>query len=60
VLEQVRADRPGDPLFLIGHSMGGLVVATFARERKPDVSGVVLSGAALALPRGTAGSGSRA
>jgi acylglycerol lipase len=52
VLEQVRADRPGDPLFLIGHSMGGLVVATFARERKPDVAGVVLSGAALALPEG--------
>jgi len=52
VLEQVRADRPGDPAFLVGHSMGGLVVATFARERKPDVSGVVLSGAALALPQG--------
>jgi len=52
VLEQVRADRPGDPVFLIGHSMGGLVVATFTRERKPDVSGVVLSGAALALPEG--------
>jgi alpha-beta hydrolase superfamily lysophospholipase len=52
VLEQVRADSPGDPLFLIGHSMGGLVVAAFARERKPDLSGVVLSGAALALPEG--------
>ncbi len=50
VLEQVRADAPEDPLFLIGHSMGGLVVATFARERKPSVSGVVLSGAPLALP----------
>lgn len=52
VLEQVRAERAGDPAFLIGHSMGGLVVATFTRERKPDVSGVVLSGAALALPEG--------
>jgi len=52
VLEQVRADRPDDPVFLVGHSMGGLVVATFARERKPDVAGVVLSGAALALPEG--------
>jgi acylglycerol lipase len=52
VLEQIRTDRSGDPAFLIGHSMGGLVVATFARERKPDVSGVVLSGAALALPEG--------
>jgi alpha-beta hydrolase superfamily lysophospholipase len=52
VLEQVRSDAPQNPLFLIGHSMGGLVVATFARERSPSVSGVVLSGAALALPPG--------
>jgi acylglycerol lipase len=50
VLEQVRADAPGDPLFLIGHSMGGLVVAAFVRERSPNVAGAVLSGAALALP----------
>jgi alpha-beta hydrolase superfamily lysophospholipase len=50
VLEQVRADSPGAPLFLVGHSMGGLVVATFARERSPSVSGIVLSGAALAVP----------
>jgi acylglycerol lipase len=52
VLEQIRTDRPDDPAFLVGHSMGGLVTATFVRERKPDVSGVVLSGAALALPEG--------
>lgn len=52
VLEQVRVDAPKNPVFLIGHSMGGLVVATFARERSPSVSGVVLSGAALALPEG--------
>jgi alpha-beta hydrolase superfamily lysophospholipase len=50
VLEQVSADTRDDARFLIGHSMGGLVVATFARERKPDVAGVVLSGAALAAP----------
>ena len=50
VLEQIRADAGDVPQFLIGHSMGGLVVATFARERKPDVDGVVLSGAALAAP----------
>jgi acylglycerol lipase len=53
VLEQVRADAPETRLFLIGHSMGGLVVATFARERSPSVCGVVLSGAALAVPEGT-------
>jgi acylglycerol lipase len=53
VLNQVRGDAPLDPLFLVGHSMGGLVVAMFARERSPQVSGVVLSGAALAVPEGS-------
>jgi len=52
VLEQVRAEAPEHPAFLIGHSMGGLVVAAFARERSPNVLGVVLSGAALAVPAG--------
>lgn len=52
VLDRVRADAPAQPLFLVGHSMGGLVVATFARERRPSASGIVLSGAALALPEG--------
>jgi acylglycerol lipase len=54
VLSQVRADAPDDPLFLIGHSMGGLIVATFARERSPSVAGIALSGAALAVPENNA------
>jgi len=53
VLERVRADAPETALFLVGHSMGGLVVATFARERSPSVTGLVLSGAALAMPQGS-------
>jgi acylglycerol lipase len=54
VLDQVRAEHPDLPVFLVGHSMGGLVVAAFARERKPDVAGIVLSGAALGVPEGNA------
>jgi len=54
VLAQVREDSPNRPVFLIGHSMGGLVVAAFSCERTPVVSGVVLSGAALAVPIGSA------
>ncbi|MCZ6783193.1 MAG: lysophospholipase [Proteobacteria bacterium] len=49
-LDEVRRESPGIPCTLVGHSMGGLVVATFARERNPDVAGVVLSGAVLKLP----------
>lgn len=36
------------PLFVIGHSMGGLITASLAVERRPDVAGYALSGAALA------------
>lgn len=52
IVEQVRAARPDNPLFVVGHSMGGLVVAAYARERSPDVTGVATSGAALALSDG--------
>jgi alpha-beta hydrolase superfamily lysophospholipase len=52
LLERVRTEAPEHALFLIGHSMGGLVAATFVRERRPTVCGAVLSGAALALPQG--------
>ena len=46
-LERVRREGSGRPLYVVGHSMGGLLVAALLRERKPDVAGAVLSGAAL-------------
>lgn len=49
VLDRIRQEAPELPLVLLGHSMGGLVVAKFARERRPDVAGVALSGPALGL-----------
>jgi alpha-beta hydrolase superfamily lysophospholipase len=49
LLALVRAEHAGLPLFLLGHSMGGLVVTAFLRERAPDVSGAVTTGAALAV-----------
>lgn len=50
MLDAVRGEAPDRPLFLLGHSMGGLVVTAFLRERGPDVAGAITSGAALALP----------
>lgn len=46
----VRAEHVGLPLTLVGHSLGGLVVASLLAERRPAADDAVLSGAALAQP----------
>lgn len=48
-LTHVRDEHAGAPLVLLGHSMGGLVVAAHLAERGPAWHGAVTSGAALAL-----------
>jgi alpha-beta hydrolase superfamily lysophospholipase len=42
-------EHPGVPRVLLGHSMGGLVVAAHLRERQPDVVAAVLTGPALSI-----------
>lgn len=49
ILADVRRRHPLLPVFLVGHSMGGLIVAAFARERRPQLAGAVTSAAALRL-----------
>ncbi|MES2627684.1 MAG: lysophospholipase [Bacteroidota bacterium] len=49
MLDRVRTDFPGLPVFFFGHSMGGNVVANFVIRRKPKVDGVVLSSPWLRL-----------
>ena len=49
-LERAAGENPGLALVLVGHSMGGLVVAALACEREPAIDLLVTSGAALALP----------
>ncbi|MCR9097878.1 MAG: lysophospholipase [bacterium] len=51
-VELVAVDHPGLPITLVGHSMGGLVVATACAEHHPAVDRVILSGALLALGAG--------
>ena len=51
MLTRVREEQAGLPTFVLGHSMGGLVTAMLARERRPEVAGYVTSGAALETPR---------
>jgi acylglycerol lipase len=51
-LDLVRTEHPELPLVLLGHSMGGLVVAALLVERKPDLVGAVLTGPPLELGPG--------
>jgi alpha-beta hydrolase superfamily lysophospholipase len=47
LLARVRREHPGLPVFVVGHSMGGLEVAAWVSGRRPDIAGAVTSGAAL-------------
>jgi alpha-beta hydrolase superfamily lysophospholipase len=42
-MARVRSEPAKRPLFLMGHSMGGLIVALHAATRKPDLRGIILS-----------------
>lgn len=51
-LESVRTEAGTRPVLLLGHSMGGLEVASLLALRRPEISAAVLSGPALALGPG--------
>jgi alpha-beta hydrolase superfamily lysophospholipase len=53
-LERVRARANGLPLFLLGHSMGGTIVAHYLTSGPPGLRGAVLSAAGLKLKGGLA------
>ncbi len=44
---RVRERHPDTPIFVLGHSMGGTIVALYAILDQPAVQGIVLSGPAL-------------
>jgi len=43
VLDRVKKGYPKVPVFLLGHSMGGGIIALYAMERNPEVQGLLLS-----------------
>jgi len=52
LLGRVAAREPGKPLFVFGHSMGGLIATLLAATRTVEVNGLVLSAAALRVAPG--------
>jgi alpha-beta hydrolase superfamily lysophospholipase len=49
-VDWARRERPALPVFVLGHSMGGLVALGLALERQHELRGLVLSGAAAGVP----------
>jgi acylglycerol lipase len=49
LLERVAARQSGKPLFLLGHSMGGAIVALLGITRPPNVRGLILSAPATLI-----------
>jgi alpha-beta hydrolase superfamily lysophospholipase len=48
--DMVREWRPEKPIFLIGHSMGGLISAAYLLKHQDELSGAVLSGPGIKVP----------
>jgi alpha-beta hydrolase superfamily lysophospholipase len=49
VVESAQKRYPGNPVFLYGHSLGGLIATRYAEQYQAELSGLVLSGPALKL-----------
>jgi alpha-beta hydrolase superfamily lysophospholipase len=49
-LSTVREDMPDLPLFLLGHSLGGLILGRYVVKYRPDVSGLIFSSGLLKIP----------
>ena len=44
VLDLARQAAPGSPIFLLGHSLGSLITASYVVNVQPDIEGFVISG----------------
>jgi alpha-beta hydrolase superfamily lysophospholipase len=48
--------QPEKPVFLVGHSMGGLIIAAYLLEHQDELAGAVLSGPCVKIPDNISGS----
>ena len=49
--DMIRAWQPGKPVYLIGHSMGGLISGVYLLDHQNDFAGAVLAGASVKIPK---------
>lgn len=49
-LSMIRQWHPSLPIFLIGHSMGGLIAALYQVDHQNEFAGAILSGASVKVP----------
>ena len=48
--DMIHRRQPEKPIFLVGHSMGGLISAVYLLDHQAELAGAVLSGAAVKIP----------
>ena len=48
-VDAIAAEQPGTPLYLLGHSLGGLIATAYAEERPDGLAGLILSSPFLRL-----------
>jgi alpha-beta hydrolase superfamily lysophospholipase len=49
--DMIQRWQPDHPIFLVGHSMGGLISAVYLLDHQADLAGAVLSGPAVKIPK---------
>ena len=53
VFNIVQAEQPGKPVFLLGHSMGGLIACYYLLDHSDDFKGGIISAPAITVPENT-------
>lgn len=48
--DMIQAEQPGKPVFIVGHSMGGLISSYYLLDHQDELAGAVLSGAGVKVP----------
>ncbi len=55
IVNEAKLRHPNLPVYLYGHSLGGLITTAYALDHADKLSGVILSGAALKRPHSVSG-----